>query len=39
MNWVHWWNTKRLHQAFGHKTPTEVITAYNQTRATTLAPT
>lgn len=22
MNWVHWWNTTRLHEALGHRTPT-----------------
>lgn len=24
MNWVHWWNTTRLHEALGYKTPAEV---------------
>ena len=38
MNWVHWWNTKRLHEALGHRTPIEVVNSYNQTRATELAP-
>lgn len=28
MNWVHWWNTGRLHEHLGHQTPTEVETAY-----------
>ena len=38
MNWVHWWNTTRLHEALGHRTPIEVINSYNQTHATELAP-
>ena len=38
MNWVHWWNNERLHQALRHRTPKEVITAYNQTRAKIPAP-
>lgn len=38
MNWVHWWNTTRLHEALGHRTPIEVINNYNQTHATKLAP-
>ena len=24
MNWVHWWNTGRLHEGLGHRTPAEV---------------
>ena len=28
MGWVHWWNTARLHEALGYRTPTEVETAY-----------
>lgn len=38
MNWVHWWNTKRLHEALGHRTPAEQVNSYNQTRARALAP-
>ena len=38
MNWVHWWNTTRLHKALGHRTPTKIITTYNQTHARQLAP-
>lgn len=38
MNWVHWWNTKRLHEALGHRTPAEEVNSYNQTRARALAP-
>ncbi|GAB3850505.1 hypothetical protein GCM10028800_21670 [Nesterenkonia populi] len=28
MNWVHWWNTRRLHGHLGHQTPAEVEAAY-----------
>lgn len=28
MNWVHWWNTARLHEHLGHRTPAEIETAY-----------
>ncbi len=28
MGWVHWWNTKRLHEALGYRTPAEVEAAY-----------
>ena len=37
MNWVHWWNNTRLHQALGYATPAETETAYNQTRAANMA--
>ena len=29
MNWVHWWNTTRLHEALGYQTPTEVEASYH----------
>ena len=32
MNWVHWWNTTRLHAHLGYRTPTEVETAYYERR-------
>ena len=38
MNWVHWWNNYRLHQALGYTTPSEIITSYNQTRVSELTP-
>ncbi|MEW6955433.1 IS3 family transposase [Trueperella pyogenes] len=38
LNWVHWWNHERLHEALGYKTPEEVITTYNQTRSAELTP-
>lgn len=28
MNWVHWWNTGRLHEHLGHQTPAEIEAAY-----------
>ncbi|MEY8815502.1 integrase core domain-containing protein [Micrococcus luteus] len=28
MGWVHWWNTARLHEALGYRTPAEVEAAY-----------
>ncbi|WP_344719136.1 integrase core domain-containing protein, partial [Brevibacterium daeguense] len=28
MNWVHWWNTTRLHQNLGYRTPTEIEADY-----------
>ena len=28
MGWVHWWNTTRLHEALGYRTPVEVEAAY-----------
>ncbi|MDP9805983.1 transposase InsO family protein [Trueperella bonasi] len=33
--WVHWWNTKRLHQALNYRTPHEVETEYWQQREKT----
>lgn len=38
MNWVHWWNHERLHEALGYRTPSEIITSYNQTRVNKLTP-
>ncbi|MCT1658366.1 integrase core domain-containing protein, partial [Brevibacterium luteolum] len=31
MNWVHWWNTARLHEALGYQTPAEVEAQYAET--------
>lgn len=28
MNWVHWPNTTRLHEALGYKTPAEIEARY-----------
>ena len=40
MNWVHWWNTTRLHEHLGHRTPAEFETAYYEAHPSeqTLAP-
>lgn len=32
MGWVHWWNTARLHEALGYRTPTEIEMAYTDHR-------
>ena len=41
LEWVHWFNTARLHQNLGHRTPAEVENDYyaDQTRAPTLTTT
>ena len=36
MGWVHWWNTSRLHEALGYRTPANVEATYTHT--TTTAP-
>lgn len=36
MGWVYWWNTARLHEALGDRTPASVEAAY--TYLTTTAP-
>ncbi len=36
IGWVHWWNTERLHEALGYRTPVEVEASY--THPTTTAP-
>lgn len=36
LEWVNWWNTQRLHQALGYRTPIEVEASYTHT--TTTAP-
>ncbi|HHT41700.1 MAG TPA: transposase, partial [Actinomyces sp.] len=38
LNWVHWWNNERLHQALDYTTPEEAITSYNQHRTAELTP-
>jgi putative transposase len=35
--WVHWWNTRRLHEACGDIPPAEFEAAYHQRRSTTEA--
>ena len=36
MAWVHRWNTRRIHEALGYRTPAEVEATY--THPTTTAP-
>lgn len=31
MAWVHWWNTRRIHEALGYRTPAEIEATYNPT--------
>ena len=38
LNWVHWWNNERLHEALGYRTPADIIDMYNQTRVNELTP-
>jgi len=38
MNWVHWYNTSRLHEALDYQTPTEVEANYHMTQAQVLSP-
>lgn len=38
MDWVHWWNNIRLHQALGYQTPAEYEAQYYRERASVLAP-
>lgn len=35
LEWVHWWNTRRLHQGLGYRTPVDVEESY--THPTTIA--
>ena len=36
--WVSWWNSKRLHQSLGYRTPEAVETEYYQHQAAQAAP-
>src|SRR5690625_158447 len=38
MNWVHWWNTTRVHEALDYQTPTEIEASYHMTQAQALSP-
>src|SRR5690625_5074292 len=38
MNWIHWWNNIRLHQALDYQTPAEAEAAYYETQARAVAP-
>ena len=34
LDWVHWWNTARLHEGLGYRTPVEVEAAYTGAEVT-----
>lgn len=34
LDWVHWWNTARLHEGLGYRTPVEVEAAYTEPEVT-----
>lgn len=34
LDWVDWWNTKRLHEALDYRTPAEVEASYTQPATT-----
>ena len=38
LDWVNWWNTKRLHEALGYRTPAEIEASYTQPNTTAPAP-
>ncbi|MDK4333805.1 integrase core domain-containing protein, partial [Corynebacterium accolens] len=38
LQWVHWWNTKRLHEALDYATPQEVETEYYLTQPINTGP-
>ena len=38
MNWIHWWNTSRLHEALDYQTPSEVEASYHMNQAWALSP-
>ncbi|HAT6551776.1 TPA: IS3 family transposase, partial [Corynebacterium striatum] len=38
LRWVHWWNTKRLHEALDYATPQEVETEYYLTQPINTGP-
>ena len=38
LRWVHWWNTKRLHEALDYATPQEVETEYYLTEPINTGP-
>ena len=38
LRWVHWWNTKRLHEALDYATPQEVETEYYLTQPISTGP-
>ncbi|MGO0603591.1 IS3 family transposase [Brevibacterium linens] len=38
LDWVNWWNTKRLHEGLGYRTPAEVESSYTHPKTTAPAP-
>lgn len=38
LQWVHWWNNERLHEAIGYRTAADIVDMYNQTRVSSLSP-
>src|SRR5699024_12121495 len=38
MNWVHWYNTSRLHEALDYQTPARSEADYHMTQAHALSP-
>lgn len=38
MNWVHWWNTSRLHEALAYQTPGEFEADYHMAQAQHMSP-
>lgn len=36
LNWVHWWNHERFHEALGYNSPAQIIDMYNQARVSEL---
>src|SRR5699024_8355270 len=38
MNWVHWWNTSRLHEALAYQTPAEFEADYHMAQAQHMSP-
>ena len=38
LNWVHWWNTSRLHEALDDQTPSEVEASYHMNQAQAQSP-
>ncbi|SLM92905.1 hypothetical protein FM105_03400 [Brevibacterium yomogidense] len=37
LNWVNWWNTKRLHEALGYRTLAEIEASYIHPKTTASA--
>ncbi|WP_390617982.1 hypothetical protein [Flaviflexus massiliensis] len=37
MNWVHWWNTRRLHEALDYQSPAGLEASYHMPQAQALS--